>query len=406
MEKRAKLKPTHRRRRTVCFVTGTRAEFGLMRSTLTAMAAHPELELQIIATGMHLDPSRGKSIDEIVAAGFKVHCIVPWGAEGDGSQTYAAVQTGRAITEMARGFEEIGTQIVLVVGDRVEAFAAAAAGHIAGRVVAHVHGGDRALGVVDDSLRHAITKLAHVHFPATRKSAGRIRKLGEDAWRIHRVGSPGLDGIKAQAAASSQLLERFPHLHRYRYALLALHPETADAGVEGRKARTILAAMRDTGFDAIVVIYPNNDPGSAGIAGTWEAEAREHRPRSATTGSSARTDIEFCRDLPRSSFLALLRDAALLVGNSSAGIIEAASFGTPVIDVGRRQEGRERSRNVIHVVYRRETIQNALIRIWNDGRPQRSGAMNVYGGGGAAHRIADALARLDVKQFGRKLIAF
>ncbi len=216
---------------------------------------------------MHLDPSRGKSVDAIGAAGFKFDQIIPWKAGGDGSQKDAAVQTGRAISALASAFEEMGTKIVLVVGDRVEAFAAAAAGHISGRVVAHVHGGDRALGLIDDSLRHAITKLAHVHFPATATSAARIRKLGENGWRVHRVGSPGLDGIKAEAATWTQLGKRFEHLMRRRYALLVLHPESADAGAEQRKARVVLSATCGTGFDDVVVIYPNNDPGSSGMRG-------------------------------------------------------------------------------------------------------------------------------------------
>ncbi len=368
-----------------------------MRSTLEALSNHSSIALQIVATGMHLDSSRGKSLDAIGAAGFKVDRIIPWASGGDGSQTHAAVQTGQAISKLASAFEKLQTEIVLIVGDRVEAFAGAAAGHIAGRVVAHVHGGDRALGLVDDSLRHAITKLAHVHFPATAGSAARIRKLGEDLWRIHRAGSPGLDGIKAEAASWSQLRERFGRLNRRRYALLALHPETADPNVERDKARKVLAATRDTGFEAVVVIYPNNDPGSGGIAQQWEVESRKR-------GVSGH--IEFCRDLSRPIFLALLRDAALLVGNSSAGMIEAATFGTPVIDIGRRQEGRERSRNVIHVGNDGDEIAKALRRVWNRGRPKRSSGANAYGGAGAALRIAATLARVDLERSRQKLIAF
>src|SRR6185437_6526184 len=160
--------------RRVCYVTGTRAEFGLMQSTLRAIVHHPLLQLQLIVTGMHLDRSRGRSVDAIRRE-WKFDAIVPW-PRGSGDETANAIATGKATAHMAALFEKLNTDVVLVAGDRVEPFAAATAGHLSGRLVAHVHGGDRALGLVDDSLRHAITKLAHVHFPATKLSADRIER--------------------------------------------------------------------------------------------------------------------------------------------------------------------------------------------------------------------------------------
>ena len=201
-------------KRSVCFVTGTRAEYGLMRSTLAAIRDHPQLRLRIIATGMHLSRQHGRTIDAIRNDGWTVDATVPW-PSGD-----LAIQTGRATASIAAAVERLKPDIVLVVGDRVEAFAAATAGHLSGRIVAHVHGGDRALGQVDDALRHAITKLAHVHFPATAASAERLLKLGEDRWRIHRVGSPGIDGIVESAGPLT--LEPGG-----MYALVVLHPRTA-----------------------------------------------------------------------------------------------------------------------------------------------------------------------------------
>src|SRR5690348_568240 len=206
-------------RRHICFVTGTRAEYGLMRSTLRAIADHPTLQLQLVATGMHLSRSRGRSLDEIRKDGWKVDAVVPW-PEQRSSQTETARATGAALSGLAMGFAELNSDVVLVVGDRVEAFAAAAAAHIGGQLVAHVHGGDRALGLVDDSLRHTITKLAHIHFPATRQSARRIIRLGEDQWRVFQVGSPGLDVIRSTAASRDQITQAFPGLVARRYALV------------------------------------------------------------------------------------------------------------------------------------------------------------------------------------------
>src|SRR5205823_3026318 len=156
--------------RTICFVTGTRADFGLMQSTLRAIAAHPNLRLQIIATGMHLDPAHGRTIDQIGRDGFKVDATVPWKPAGS-NLTLLAQETGAATALLAAAYAKLNSDIILVVGDRVEAFAAATAAHLSGKILAHVHGGDRAQGQVDDTLRHAITKLAHIHFPATKQSA-------------------------------------------------------------------------------------------------------------------------------------------------------------------------------------------------------------------------------------------
>jgi UDP-N-acetylglucosamine 2-epimerase (non-hydrolysing)/GDP/UDP-N,N'-diacetylbacillosamine 2-epimerase (hydrolysing) len=393
--------PSVRGLRKVCFVTGTRAEFGLMRTTLRAIQAHEALSLQLVCTGMHLDERHGRSIDTVRAEGWTVDAEVPWHEDGAARGPAGnAAATGRAVAHLARVYEELGTDVVLVVGDRVEAFAAAAAGHISGRVVAHVHGGDRALGQVDDSLRHSISKLAHVHFPATAQSARRLRRMGEDGWRVVRVGSPGVDQIKSAAANWRDLGSEWEGLGRRRYALLALHPTGADPATEYERAELVLAAVDAIGFERVVIVYPNNDPGSDGIIRRWDEVRDTGDPR-----------MILRRDVPRSTFLALLRDAAVLVGNSSSGIIEAASFGTAVVDVGPRQTGRERSANVANVPFDAGAIRAALSDTWNDGSPRRSAARNVYGGGsrgpGPGARIADALARLDVTgRLLRKLITY
>ncbi|MEL7238769.1 MAG: UDP-N-acetylglucosamine 2-epimerase, partial [Planctomycetota bacterium] len=189
--------------RKICFVTGTRAEFGLMQTTLRALETHAAVELQLVATGMHLSAKHGRTIDDIASAGFAIDAAVPW---RDVTRNEA---TGQAIADLSRTFAKLSPNIVLVVGDRVEAFAAATAAHLGDIPLAHVHGGDRATGQADDSLRHAITKLAHVHLPATPTSRDRLLKLGEDDWRVHLVGAPGIDGIEEQAAASAEVTSPF-----------------------------------------------------------------------------------------------------------------------------------------------------------------------------------------------------
>ncbi len=380
-------------RKRICFVTGTRAEFGLMESTLRAIAAHPALELRLIATGMHLDASRGRSIREIRAGGWTIDATVPWRAAHSAVGTATATATGSAMAGLARAFDRLASDVVLVVGDRVEAFAAASAAHVSGRVVAHVHGGDRAAGIVDDALRHAITKLTHLHFAATRESADRLHKLGEDRKRVYLVGSPGIDGIKRLAASSGDVTRNYGTSPR-QFALLVLHPAAADSRLEADRARHVLEAVRGVGFPRVVVVYPNNDPGSDGIVRTWKATTKDD-------------GMLFLPNAPRADFLGLMRDAAVLVGNSSSGIIEAASFGTPVLDVGDRQRGRERSGNCRHVGYDGRAIGGALRAIWKDGRPIRFRGANAYGGNRTGSKIANILAGTTVDStLTRKLITF
>jgi UDP-N-acetylglucosamine 2-epimerase (non-hydrolysing)/GDP/UDP-N,N'-diacetylbacillosamine 2-epimerase (hydrolysing) len=356
-----------------------------MRSALEAIGPR---QLRIVVTGMHLDPQRGKTIDRLRKENWRIDAVVDWAQSG------RAAAVGRAIWQLAKVFERIKPHIVLVVGDRVEAFAAAAAAHLCDIAVAHVHGGDRALGQMDDALRHAISKLAHVHFPATSQSAQRLAKMGEDRWRIHRVGSPAIDGIQEIAAGAASIRRQFPGLKPRRYALVALHPIDADESVEFRCASLVAGALRKSAVERIVAIYPNNDPGAGGIVRCWEKLGRDRR-------------FIVRRDLPRPVFLGLLRDAAMLVGNSSSGIIEAGSFRTPVIDIGPRQLGRQRSRDVLNVPYRQAAIAAAVAQIWNDGRPRRRKHASPYAGRGAGAAIARILKGLVIDQrLLRKMISY
>jgi len=396
---------TRARTRQVCFVTGTHAEFGLMRPVLDAIRNEPKLGLQVIATGMHLDADHGDGLESIRQEGISISRVVPWESQGRQGRIALARSTALASAGLAEAFGELHSDIVLVTGDRVEAFAAASAAHLSGLPVAHVHGGDRAAGQVDDCLRHAITKLAHVHFPATKTSAGRIYKLGEDRWRIHRAGSPGLDGIADAAAASEQVEQWLGRLKPRRFALVILHPADCDEAVERKRAELMLKAISTVPFQQIVIIYPNNDPGGRGIMACWDELDRRSRPVLPPGNGDGRYRLR--RDLPRQIFLGLLRDAAVLIGNSSSGIIEAASFGTPVLDIGPRQKGRERGNNVIQVPYNASRITEELLKIWNHGRPRRCRSGNIYGGDGAGHTIARVLSRLAIdSRLLRKLIRY
>ncbi|MBC7783576.1 MAG: UDP-N-acetylglucosamine 2-epimerase (hydrolyzing) [Burkholderiales bacterium] len=368
--------------RRICYVTGTRAEFGLMRSTLHAIAADRRLEQQLVVTGMHLSRKHGYSLDRILADGWAVDAIVPWRATKSGSLASAV---GRATAAFAGVFEKLDPHIVLICGDRVEPFAAASAAHIGGYAVAHVHGGDRAMGQVDDSLRHAITKLSHIHFCATPQSGARVFQLGEQRRRIHVVGAPGLDDLCSLAWSNpSEKID----------AVIALHPESVDEEREYARARMLLAAVRDAGAETIVIINPNNDPGWRGIARCW-------------TESAKIKGTTFVGDLPRGRFAALMAAAGVLVGNSSAGIIEAAALRLGVVNVGSRQAGRERDANVVDVPWRKAAITAAITSILRQRRTKRYSGRSVYGRGDAGKRIAAVLADVAINdQLRRKLIRY
>ena len=374
-------------------MTGTRAEFGLMLTTLASIRRQPALELQIVATGMHLDPRHGDALGAIRREGFRLNAVVRWPASSGRSPSTNAINTGSAIAALAATFRRLRSDIVLVVGDRVEAFAAAAAAHLSHVLVAHVHGGDRALGQIDDSLRHAITKLAHVHFAATRESARRIHRLGEAESRIFCVGSPGNDCIRELAAPRQQIAALFPRVAPSRFALVLLHPAGANARLERRRAELVLRVLKASPIPHLVVLYPNNDPGCSGIIQAWRRAAGD-------------PSLTILRDLPRGVFLGLMRDAAMLVGNSSAGIIEAASFRVAAIDIGPRQAGRQRPPNVFHCDYDQRAISRLIARVWNRGRPLRPAAGCVYSSNGAGRRIASVLSRLRSRKLAEKLIIY
>lgn len=364
--------------RRVAIVTGTRAEFGLLRPVMDAVARHPDLDLLVVAAGAHLlEPEH--TIDEVRAA-YDVAEVVAMQQPGPTSRAADAEALGRGVGGFARAWHTLAPHWVVVLGDRIEAFAAAAAASVSGIAVAHIHGGDRAEGVADEAMRHAITKLAHLHLPATRESAERIVRMGEAESSVHVVGSPAIDALAGIEPASD---EQTRDLGCPQIALL-LHPVGRSPAEERATAERVLAALHDW---RIVAIHPNHDPGREGILAAIEDAAADS------------DRIRVCGHLSRERFVGLLRrlaqdsaedEGGALVGNSSAGLIEAAALKLPAVDVGRRQAGRHRPVNVIHC---EETgVGEALAAALS---MDRSGITHPYGDGCTGRRIADLLATVD-----------
>jgi len=366
--------------KTVCVVTGTRAEYGILRPVMRAVEGSDSLSLQVTATGMHLDDERGRTIDEIGRDGFRIDATVPLSPEGDAPADMGRA-VGRGISDLIDTLERLNPDVVLVLGDRTEPFAAAIATMFLGKCLAHVHGGDRSRGGFDESMRHAITKLAHLHFAATEKSAERIRRMGERPEHVHVVGAPGLDEALAGPFRDPDQLGVDPSAPPI---VVVQHPVSTRPDDAGREMTETMEAV--VAEDAtVIVVYPNNDPGG-------------RRMIEVIRSYENRGNVTTFANIPRTDFLSLMKCAAVLVGNSSSGMIEAASFRLPVVNVGERQVGRERSGNVIDVPTEREAIASAIHKalVDKDFRQGLATLENPYGDGHASARIVKVLEELDI----------
>lgn len=364
-----------------------------MAKTLSAINNHPQLSLRLVVTGSHLDAARGKTIGDIRKAGFSTDLVIPW--KDDGTPAGIADQTFAAARKMAAAHCNFKTDIALVLGDRVEAFAAAAAAQLLQLPLAHVHGGDRAQGQSDDTLRHAITKLAHIHITASQQSRNRVIAMGEEVNRVHCYGAPGLEGIASEATKTNQLTSAYPQATPGRYILVQYHPDSPDAPVQYVAAKTILGSLLSSCDLPVIALMPNQDAGAGGIV---KALNEQTSPRL----------IKFAH-INRADFLGLMRDCAVLVGNSSAGIIEAASFGTPVLDIGPRQNGREYGPNVIRIPASSRHIRSELRNLLKPhGMAQvRYPRRNLYARPGTSMKISRLLAKIDLTpRLFRKVITY
>ena len=366
---------TVRRRKTrnVAVITGTRAEYGLLRPVMTAIAKQPTLRLQVVVTGMHLLKKFGHTVDQVRRDGWSLDARIKM---QDGSDDALDQATGlaRGVTGIAKFLEKARTDIVVVLGDRIEAMAGALAGVTTGRALAHIHGGDIATGDFDEGLRHAITKLAHIHLAATRDAQRRIIRMGERKANVHFVGAPGLDGLVALVKKRKKSRGESGRI------LVLQHPCGRSADHEKRVMNAVLRAVNAT-KRAHTIVYPNSDRGHSGVVAAIEA----HRKRRTSV------DVRIERFLPHDEYLECLMDADVLIGNSSSGIIEAATAGTPCVNIGLRQGGRQRSgRSVIDANESLASIRDALATALR--RRPITGKPSVYGDGRAGEKTAAILA--------------
>jgi UDP-hydrolysing UDP-N-acetyl-D-glucosamine 2-epimerase len=379
-------------KRIIAVFTGNRAEYGLQFPILRAIDAHPELEYRLIVSGAHLDRNFGRTLSEIERDGFKVHAEVNIDM-GEDSLYGTAQAIGTGVCSMGKALAEIRPDILVVYADRFEGFAAVIAGSQMNVPTAHIEGGDLTEGgALDDSVRHAMSKLAHLHFTTNQQASNRVLAMGEENWRVHTVGFPAIDLIQDGLFASPDALRSQYKLDLARpVVVFTQHSVTTQFDQAAEQQRPMLAALRKLADDGVQVIitYPNNDAGGRALIAELDEFMRVPH-----------ANLQIHPSLGRSNYhgvLALARDPAMrvaCVGNSSSGIKETPAFGCPAVNIGSRQDGRLRAENVIDVPYSTDALIEGVRRCLFDEafRSVCRHVVNPYGIGDAGKKIASVLA--------------
>jgi GDP/UDP-N,N'-diacetylbacillosamine 2-epimerase (hydrolysing) len=369
--------------RHVVVITGSRGEWGYIRPVLRLIEQSPDLRHSLIVTNMHLLPEFGTSRREIDDDGFAIEQEIYMTLDGF-TDTSMTKSLGIFLVSISDTLARLRPDVILLAGDRGEQLMAALAGAHMNIPVAHIQAGELS-GNVDGQTRHAIARYAHVHFAANEDAAKRLLRSGEQDFRIFTTGAPQLDELLAEDGATPEELEQRFHLDLAKPLILLLqHPVTEQAPQAADQMATTLRALASLDHQTIL-IYPNSDTGSA------ELRAKIDEVR----GPWLRVE----RNVSRHVYAGLLREASLMVGNSSSGVIEAPSFGLPAINVGRRQIGRIQAPNVINVEHDERAIRDAVARCLTTAfRQDLSGIANPYGDGQASRRIVDVLATIAIDE--------
>jgi UDP-hydrolysing UDP-N-acetyl-D-glucosamine 2-epimerase len=366
-------------RRVIGMVSVSRSDWGHLVPVLEAIREAPDLDLRLFIAGMHLSADFGCTVKEIEAQGWPIAERIAMLEPGDTPEAIAA-STGRGIAGFAGAYVRQRPDLVVVLGDRFEMLAAAVAALPFALPVAHIHGGEASEGAMDNQIRHAITKLAHLHFASAPEHGKRIAAMGEEDWRIHVVGAPGLDRLRTVGLLSRDEVAAALGLPPERpWLLVTFHPVTLEHEDTARHVDELLAAL-ETVDATVVMTYPNADTAGRTIV--------EHVEKFVARTPRAR----IFRNLGDRLYLSLLKHADAMVGNSSSGLIEAPSFALPVVNVGSRQRGRLRGGNVVDVAPRRDDIVRGIqTALEPDLRRRLDGQPNPYGDGRAASRIVAVL---------------
>ncbi len=367
-------------KRKICFVTGTRAEFGLLRILMQEVLETETLELQVIATGMHLSPEFGMTYQEIEEFGFKIDAKVEMLVSAD-TRSGVTKSVGLGLIALADAFSNLSPNIIVLLGDRFEIFAAAAAATFAGIPIAHLHGGETTEGAFDEVLRHSITKMSHLHFVAAEDYQKRVIQLGENPERVFLVGGLGVDAIKQISLLDQETLEKsLGFKFGKKNLLVTFHPVTLEDNSAKRQMKELLTSLNKLKDTCLIFTMPNADAGGREIEKLIKKFVETH------------SNSRLYKSLGQLIYLSCMKYVDGVVGNSSSGLLEAPSFGIGTINIGSRQKGRLSSKSVIDCEPASKSISQALERLYEPSfKRLLSETLNPYGDGGASKKIVETL---------------
>lgn len=373
--------------RKVCVITGTRAEFGLLRPLMHEILQHPMLDLVTIATGSHLSALHGGTVSEIEAQGFKVDATVQMLLASDSAEA-VGVSLGLGVMGLTSALQRLAPDIVVLLGDRYEALAAAQSAMILGMPIAHIHGGEATEGLIDEAIRHSITKMSHLHFVAAPPFRDRVVQLGEDPARVHVVGAAGFDNIAVLEMVGREVLASDLGLPLFAPLLaVTFHPVTLE-GERGGSAKPLLTALQEFPQATVVFTGTNADAYGSRISTEIADFCAMNAHRAVHINS-----LGFRR------YLSLLAESDVVVGNSSSGLIEAPALGVPTVNIGIRQQGRPCAPSVINCGNDARAIVSAIKNaLAPEHRALAKRCESPYGKPGAAKKMVDLLARAKIKE--------
>jgi UDP-hydrolysing UDP-N-acetyl-D-glucosamine 2-epimerase len=372
-------------KRTIAVVTSSRADYSHLYWPLHDLKQHPDVDLKLIVLGAHLSPQFGETVREIEKDGFAIVARLECLLSSD-TDVGMAKTLGLAVLSLADLLGQMRPDLLLLIADRYEMLAPAAVALTLRIPVAHIEGGEVSEGAIDDAVRNALTKMSHLHFTSTEAARARVIAMGEEAWRVHHAGAPSLDHLRRSRLLDRGDLEKNLQLDlRDKAVMVAYHPVTLlrDTTAE---ADALFAALQEIDGQ-VIFCYPNSDAGNHALLQRTQSFL------------SSRTDAKLFVNLDAVTYWSLLRETAVLIGNSSSGIMEAASFAVPVVNVGFRQKGRERARNVLDAEPDASAIVAQIAKATSlEFRDSLTGMTNPYGDGHAAEKIVEALTTTSLER--------
>ena len=375
----------------VCVVTGTRAEYGLLRWVIEGIRQSPFLDLQLIATGMHLSPDFGLTVNAIEADGYNVDRKIEMLLSSD-TAVGVTKSMGLGMIGFADALADLKPDLMLVLGDRYEIFAAASAAMIARVPIAHLHGGETTQGAFDEPMRHSITKMSHLHFVAAEEYRHRVIQLGEQPEFVFKVGGLGIDSIlRLQLLSQDELEDTLNFRFLRRNLLVTFHPVTLESNTAAAQMKELLAALSKLSDTGLIFTMPNADTEGRAIFGQIQEFCEKHHQAKAYTS------------LGQLRYLSCMRHVDGVVGNSSSGLLEAPSFKRGTVNIGDRQKGRLKAHSIIDCEPLGSSISSAIEKMFSPQfQNQLSTVKNPYGDGGASEAIVKILESCSLNDILKK----